>query len=135
MFVNRYSRIVIPTEVEGSFLHTGISPYVRQRKRGNFPRKEQEAPECKKDFSTALEMTVWGNSAVCVIAENGNPSTKGARKIGVQGRFLAVLEMTAWGNGSIPRRVQRICLESAILVPSSRPKWRDLSCILVYRPM
>ena len=29
------SCIVIPTEVEGSFWHTGIAPYVRQRKRGN----------------------------------------------------------------------------------------------------
>ena len=30
--------------------------------------------------------------------------------------------MTVWGNGSIPRSVQRLCLESAILVPSSRAK-------------
>ena len=29
MFVNRYSRIVIPTEVEGSFLRTDIAFYVR----------------------------------------------------------------------------------------------------------
>ena len=44
--------------MEGSFLHTGIAPYVRQRKRGNLLRKEQERAECKEDFSTALEMTV-----------------------------------------------------------------------------
>ena len=33
-------------------------------------------------------------SAVCVIAEKGNPFAKGAGKSRVQGRFLAVLEMT-----------------------------------------
>ena len=38
-------------------------------------------------------------SAVCVIAENGNPSAKEARKSRVQGRFLAALEMTVGGNG------------------------------------
>ena len=34
------------------------------------------------------------DNVVCVIAENGNPSAKEARKRGVQGRFLAALEMT-----------------------------------------
>ena len=29
MFRKRYSCIVIPSEVEGSFLHTGIASYVR----------------------------------------------------------------------------------------------------------
>ena len=67
-------------------------------------------------------------SAVCVIAEKGKPSAKGARKRGVQGRFFAALEMTVWGNGFILRSVQRICLESAIPVSSSRAKPRDLSC-------
>ena len=57
----RYSRNVIPSEAEGSFWHTGIAPYVRQRKRGNLLRRKQERAECKEDFSTALEMTVWGN--------------------------------------------------------------------------
>ena len=51
MFGKRYSRIVIPSEVEGSFLHTGIASYVRQRKREKLLRKEQEATECKEDFS------------------------------------------------------------------------------------
>ena len=60
MFGKRYSCIVILSEVEGSFWHTGITPYVRQRKRGKFLRKEQERAECKDDFSTLLEMTVWG---------------------------------------------------------------------------
>ena len=61
-------------------------------------------------------------SAVCVIAGKGNPSAKGARKRGVQERFLAALEMTVGGNGFISRSVQRICLESAIPVSSSRAK-------------
>ena len=81
---------VIESEVEGSFWHTGIASYVRQRKMGIHLRRKQESAECKEDFSTLLEMTVWG-------------------------------------NGFILRSVQRICLESAIPVSSSRPKWRDLS--------
>ena len=40
-----------------------------------------------------------GDNVVCVIAENGNPSAKEARKRGVQGRFLAALEMTVGGMG------------------------------------
>ncbi len=161
MFGKRYSCIVIPSEVEGSFLHTGIAPYVRQRKKGNLLRKEQERAECKEDFSTALEMTVgrmglfhvayngyvwkalflyrhpersrgvflaYWYSVLCETAENGNPSAKEARKSRVQERFLAALEMTVWGNGFISRSVQRICLESAIPVSSSRAKSRDLSC-------
>ena len=72
-----------------------------------------------------------GDNVVCVKAENENASAKEARKRGVQGRFLAALEMTAEGNGVISCSVQRICLESAIPVSSSRAKSRDLSCILV----
>ena len=51
MFGKRHSRNVIPSEVEGSFLHTSIAPYVRQRKMGKLLRKEQERAECKEDFS------------------------------------------------------------------------------------
>ena len=69
-----------------------------------------------------------GDNVVCVIAEKGKPFAKGARKSRVQGRFLAALEMTVWENGFISRSVQRICLESAIPVSSSRAKSRDLSC-------
>ena len=47
-----------PERSPRSFLHTGIASYVRQRKRGNLLRKEQERAEYKEDFSTALEMTV-----------------------------------------------------------------------------
>ena len=152
---------VIESGAEGSFWHTGIASYVRQRKRGMLLRKEQERAECKEDFSlrskwryggmdlfhVAYNGYVWKTSlpqrhpersrgiflaywysVLCVTAEKGKPFAKGARKSRVQGRFLAALEMTVWGNGFISRSVQRICLESAIPVSSSRPKWRDLSC-------
>lgn len=68
-------------------------------------------------------------------AEKGNPFAKGARKSKVQGRFLVALEMTVWGNGFISCSVQRICLESAIPVTSSRAKpsiflahWYNVLC-------
>ena len=59
---------------------------------------------------------------LCETAENGNASAKGARKSRVKGRFPAAPLMTVWGNGFISRSVQRICLESAIPVSSSRAK-------------
>ena len=52
------------TGVQGRFLAAlemtvwCISPYARQRKRGNLLRRKQERAECKEDFLTALEMTV-----------------------------------------------------------------------------
>ena len=55
---------VIESGAEGSFWHTGIAPYVRQQGRGNLLRKEQEKVECKDDFSTLLEMTVWGDGFI-----------------------------------------------------------------------
>ena len=61
-------------------------------------------------------------SVLCETAEKGKPFAKGARKRGVQGRFLAALEMTVGGNGFISRSVQRICLERTIPVSSSRAK-------------
>ena len=94
MLGKRRFRNVIPSEVEGYFLHTGIASYVRQRKMGNLLRRKQESAECKEDFSTALEMTVGGNEF-------------------------------------ISRSVQRICLENATSVSSSRAKPRDLSGTLV----
>ena len=51
MFEKRYSCIVIPSEVEGSFWQEGIMSYVRQQKTGIHLRKEQESAECKEDFS------------------------------------------------------------------------------------
>ena len=79
------------------------------------------------DRSGGIFLAYW-YSAVCVIAEKGKPFAKGTRKNKVQGRFLAALEMTVWGNGFISCSMQRICLESAIPVSSSRAKSRDLSC-------
>ena len=73
-----------------------------------------------------------GDNVVCVKAENENASAKGARRSGVQGRFLAALEMTVWGDGFISRSVQRICWENATSAMSSRAKWRDLSCTLLF---
>ena len=46
--------------------------------------KEQSA----RKISRFARNDGMGYSAVCVIAENGNPSTKEARKSGVRGRFL-----------------------------------------------
>ena len=46
-----------------------------------------------------------GDNVVCVIAENGKPFAKGARKSRVQGRFLAALEMTVSGGSKSPRNV------------------------------
>ena len=70
-------------------------------------------------------------SVLCATAEKGKPFAKGAGKSRVQGRFLVALEMTVGENGFISRSVQRICLESAIPVSSSRAKSRDLSGIPV----
>ena len=50
MFGKRCFRNVIPSEAEGSFLHTGIASYVRQWKRGKLLRKEQEKVECEEYF-------------------------------------------------------------------------------------
>ena len=83
-------------------------------------------PQRHPERSRGIFLAYW-YSVLCETAEKGKPFAKGARKSRVQGRFLAALEMTAWGNGFISRSVQRICLESAIPVSSSRPKWRDLS--------
>ena len=84
-------------------------------------------PQRHPERSRGIFLAHW-YSAVCVIAGKGNPSVKGARRSRVKGRFLATLEMTVWGNGFISSSVQRICLESAIPVSSSRAKSRDLSC-------
>ena len=83
-------------------------------------------PQCHPERSRGIFLAHW-YSVVYVIAGKGNPSAKGARKSRVQGRFLAALEMTVWGNGFISCSVQRICLESAIPVSSSRAKSRNLS--------
>ncbi len=76
------------------------------------------------DRSGGIFLAHW-YSVLCETAEKGKTFAKGARRSRVQGRFLAVLEMTVWGNGFISSSVQRICLESAIPVSSSRAKLRD----------
>ena len=78
-------------------------------------------PQRHPERSRGIFLAHW-YSAVCETAGKGNASVKGTRKSKVQGRFLAALEMTVWGNGFISRSVQRICLESAIPVSSSRAK-------------
>ena len=124
MFVKRYSCIVIPSEAEGSFWHTGIAFYVRQQGRGigesfcersKKHRSARKISRCARNdgmggmglFQVAYNGCVWKalfpyrhpersrgiflagrDNVVCVIAENGNPSAKEARKRGVQGRFL-----------------------------------------------
>ena len=52
-------------------------------------RLSQRHPE----RSRGIFLAHW-YSVLCVIAENGKPFAKGARKSRVQGRFLAALEMT-----------------------------------------
>ena len=83
--------------------------------------RAERHPHCHPDRSGGIFLA-HRYSAVCGIAENGKPLAKEARNDGVQGRFLAALEMTVWGNGFISCSVQRICLESAIPVSSSRAK-------------
>ena len=81
--------------------------------------------------SRGIFLAHWYN-AICETAEKGKPSAKGARKSRVQGGFLDCTRNDGMGgNGFILRSVQRICLESAVPVSSSRPKWRNLSGILV----
>ena len=60
MFGKCYSCIVIPTEVEGSFWHTGIASYVRQRKRGKPFAKGARKSRVQGRFLAVLEMTVGG---------------------------------------------------------------------------
>ncbi len=80
--------------------------------------------------SRGIFLAYW-YSVLCETAEKGKTFAKGARNDGVQGRFLAALEMTVWGDGFISRSEQRIGLESAIPVSSSRVKPRGLSGTLV----
>ena len=47
---NAIPRNVIPIEVEGSFWHTGIASYVRQRKRGNASAKGARKSRVQERF-------------------------------------------------------------------------------------
>ena len=79
---------------------------------------ESAIPVSSSRAKPSIFLAHW-YSVLCVIAENGKPSVKGARKSRVQGRFLAALEMRVLGDGFISRSVQRICLGNAIPVSSS----------------
>ena len=94
------SRIVIPSEVEGSF-----SLVVR---RSVFDSEERETPCRGKAVDGASRKR---------LSEGGG---KRGRK-----RFLAALEMTAWGM-AIPCIIQRMYGKSTFPVSSSRAKSRDL---------
>ena len=87
-------------------------------------------PQRHPERSRGIFLAYW-YSVLCETAEKGKTFAKGARNDGVQGRFLAALEMTVWGDGFISRSEQRIGLESAIPVSSSRVKPRGLSGTLV----
>ena len=90
--------------------------------------KGESFSERSKEWRSARKISRYARNdgmvyiALCEKAEKEKALAKGARNDGVQEGFFAVPLMTAWGNGSIPRSVQRICLESAIPVSSSRAK-------------
>gem|GEM_PF-971059 len=96
----RVSRIVIGSEVEGSF-----SLAVRRRASDGEKRE-----------------TPYRGKAGAVLPVNGL-----AKKSGKRGRkrFLAALEMTAWGM-AIPCIIQRMCGKSTFPVSSSEAEPRDL---------
>ena len=96
----RVSRIVIPSEVEGSF-----SLAVRRRV---FEKEKWETPYRGKVDGASRKRLSEG-----VVGKRG-------RK-----RFLAALEMTAWGM-AIPCIIQRICEKSTFPVSSSEAEPRDL---------
>ena len=96
----RVSRIVIGSEVEGSF-----SLMVR---RSVFDREERETP-CRGKVGAVLPV---------------NGLAKEAGKRGRK-RFLAALEMTAWGM-AIPCIIQRMCGKRVLPVSSSEAEPRDL---------
>ena len=91
MFGKRHSRNVIPSEAEGSFLHTDIASYVWQWKRGKLLRKEQERAECKEDFSLCSKWRYGGNGFISrsvqrICLENAISATSSRAKSSI---FLA----------------------------------------------
>ncbi len=96
----RVSRIVIPSEAEGSF-----SLAVRRRA---FEKEKWE--------------TLHRGKAGTVLSVNGLAKEAGKRG---RKRFLAALEMTAWGM-AIPCIIQRMCGKSTFPVSSSRAESRGL---------
>ena len=82
------SCIVIPSEAEGSFLHTGIASYVRQWKRGKPFCERSKKEQSARKISRYARNDGMVYIVLCETAEKGNPFAKGARKSRVQGRFL-----------------------------------------------
>ena len=134
----RVSRIVIGSEVEGSFS-------LAVRRRASDSRKRETSPHGKADgvsrivigsgaegsFSLAVRRrasdgekreTPYRGKAGAVLPVNGL-----AKEEGKEGRkrFLATLEMTAWGM-AIPCIIQRMCGKSTFPVSSSEAEPRDL---------
>ena len=130
MLVKRYSRIVIPSVVEGSFLHTGIASMWDSGKRETFSERSKKWRSVRK-ISRYARNDGMAYSIVCVIAENGETFSERSKKWRSARRISRCARNDGMGNGSIPRSVQRICLKIAILVLSSRAKSRDLFCIPV----
>ena len=54
-----------------------------------------------------------GDNVVCVIAENGKPFTKGARKNRVQGGFLDCARNDSVGNGYLVHHAKKECVGNA----------------------
>ena len=90
---------------------------MRQWKWGTLLRKEQERAECKEDFSTALEMTVWGGRITHVpykgyVGKMPLPQRHPERSRGIflAHRYSAVYETVEMGNpfakGARKSRVQ-----------------------------
>ena len=117
--------------VQGRFLdfarNDGMGEWVYFTWRTTDMFGKRYSSQCHPERSRGIFLA-YRYSAVCETAEKGKPFAKGARKRGVQGRFLAALEMTVEENGFISHSVQRICWENATPVTSSRAKSRDLSC-------
>ena len=64
MFGKRYSRIVIPSEVEGSFLQEGDNVVCVIAENGKPFAKGAGKSRVQGRFLAALEMTVWGDRKV-----------------------------------------------------------------------
>ena len=133
------SRIVIPSEVEGSF-----SLAVRRRASDGEKRETPYHGKWKRRVSRIVIPSEVEGSFSLAVRRRASDGEKWetpfhgkadgvSRKrlsegvVGKRGRkrFLAALEMTAWGM-AIPCIIQRMCGKSAFLVSSSEAEPRDL---------
>ena len=110
-------RNVIPSEAEGSFRHTGIASYVRQRKRGKTFAKGARKRRVQGRFLAVLEMMVWGNGFISRSVQRicwGNAasatSSRAKPSIFLAHRYSAVCETAEKGKpfakGARKSRVQ-----------------------------